>query len=134
MTDKLIIDATNTQLGRLASHTAKQALLGKSLIIVNCNDAIISGRKSTIIDEYKQTRSRSSSSLKGPHFPKSPERIVKRTIRGMLSYKQTRGSQALKRILCYNTTPKEYEGSQTTNLKFPIATKTIKLKELSNVI
>jgi large subunit ribosomal protein L13 len=43
--------------------------------------------------------------LIGPYYPRMPERIVKRTIRGMLSYKNTRGKEAFARIKCYCGTP-----------------------------
>ena len=36
MTEKLIIDANNAVMGRLASYVAKQAMLGKEIVIVNC--------------------------------------------------------------------------------------------------
>lgn len=109
MTIKIIIDATNATLGRLSSYAAKQSLLGKEVIIVNCDNAIITGDQRMVINEYKEKRSKGGHSLKGPHFPKEPQKLVKRTIRGMLSYKQGRGLAALKRILCYNKVPQEYE-------------------------
>jgi large subunit ribosomal protein L13 len=40
-----IINAEDTILGRLASYIAKEALKGESFIILNCEKAIISGRK-----------------------------------------------------------------------------------------
>jgi len=134
MENKIIIDAANTILGRLASYAAKQALFGKSIIIVNCNLAILSGSKSMVINQYKEERAKGSTSLKGPHFPKDPERLVKRTIRGMLSYKQERGRSAFKRIMCYNDVPAEYADSQKIALAKTLKFKTITLKELSQRI
>jgi len=131
---KIVIDANNAILGRLASYAAKQALLGKEIVIVNCNDAVITGKKSSIVSEYMVARARGGSSLKGPFFPKSPERILKRTIRGMLSYKQGRGREALKRIICYNATPAEYEEAKKIIAGKEKNIKTIKLSELSKVI
>jgi len=134
MIQKIIIDATNSPLGRLASFSAKQALLGNSIVIVNCNSAIISGRKSSIIGEYKEARARGGSALKGPNFPKNPERIVKRTIRGMLSYKEGRGHDAFKKIICYNDIPKEYENIDKISLQKIFNIKTMTLRELSERI
>lgn len=134
MENKIVIDATNAPLGRIASFAAKQALFGKSIIILNCNSAIISGRKTSIIDEYKLTRSRGGTSLKGPHFPKNPERIMKRTIRGMLPYKTGRGSAAFKKIMCYNGSPAEYENSDKISLQRTLKIKTLSLQELSEKI
>ena len=135
--EKIIIDATNSSLGRLASHAAKQALLGKSITIVNCNNAVISGKKGFILENYKKKRSmkhHGAPALKGPHFPRSPEKIMKRTIRGMLPYKKGHGINAFKRVICYNNTPIEYENSSKLSLQKTFNIKTIKLKELSELI
>ena len=132
----IIIDATNAILGRLASFAAKQALLGKTIAIVNCNDAVVSGRRANILKEYQIARARGGSIMKGPNFPHIPERLVKRTIRGMLKYKQQRGADALDRVICYNKLPKEYESSKKTSLEMrkEIKAKTIKLSELGKLI
>ena len=131
---KIIIDAANSPLGRLASFSAKQALLGKEIIILNCEAAVISGMKPSIISKYKQARTRGGSARKGPNFPKIPERLVKRTIRGMLSYKEGRGRDAMKKIMCYNNTPKEYENAEKISLQKIFNVKTMALKELSEKI
>ena len=131
--EKIIIDAEDAPLGRVASYAAKQSLLGRSIIILNCNKAVVSGRRATTLSEYKQARARRSSSLKGPNFPRSPERIMKRTVRGMLSYTKRRGNAALKRIICHNESPAEYDESK--KIKFPKILKAkITLRELSNIL
>jgi large subunit ribosomal protein L13 len=126
----LIIDATDAVLGRLASVAAKQSLMGKTVAIVNCNAAVITGRRQSIIKEYYEKRSRGGASQKGPFYPKEPYRIVKRTIRGMLSYKQGRGLAALKRIRCFNDTPKEYEETAKMKAGKPKTTTTLTLQKL----
>jgi len=132
--NKIIIDGKNAILGRLASYVAKQAMLGKEIAIVNCDEVVVSGKPRSVIGEYDEMRKKGGSSLQGPFFPKSPERIVKRTIRGMLSYKQGRGLAALKRVKCYNDTPEEFgEGKKIVAGKEK-KIKTIKLKELSKEI
>jgi len=52
----LVIDAKNATLGRLASYSAKRALMGKTIAIVNCNEALVVGKPKMIINEYKETR------------------------------------------------------------------------------
>lgn len=108
MNNEIVIDAHNALLGRLASYAAKQALLGKSVIIVHCNEAVISGRERFIIESYKQKRARGGSAQKGPYFPRASERIVKRTIRGMLPHHQGRGIEALRRVRCFDALPESY--------------------------
>ena len=46
--------------------------------------------------------------MKGPFFPTTTERIMKRTIKGMLP-KSARGEKILKNIKCHASIPKEYE-------------------------
>lgn len=107
--EEIIIDATNATLGRLASYSAKQALLGKRVIILNSEKAIITGRKKFIIEKYQTRRRRGGTAMKGPLISKLPEKIVKRAIRGMLNYKEGRGREAFKRILCFKGIPEKYK-------------------------
>lgn len=108
--EEIIIDATDATLGRLASYAAKQSLLGRKIIILNSEKAVITGRKKFTIAKYNEKKKRGGSSQRGPFFPKQPEIILKRTIRGMLpDYRRGRGREALKRILCYRGVPNEYK-------------------------
>lgn len=134
MNTQIVIDASNMVLGRLASYAAKQALLGKSVIIVNCDNAVLTGSKANVIAEYEDIRKKGGASLRGPFFPKHPDRMVKRTVRGMLSYKQGRGEAALQRVICYNNTPKEFEAAKKINFTSEKKTTTTKLVDLSEYI
>ncbi|MEK6846568.1 MAG: 50S ribosomal protein L13 [Nanoarchaeota archaeon] len=125
-----IIDGEHAVLGRLASYAAKQALLGNKVVVVNCDKVVISGRRLQIISDYKITRARGGHSQKGPIFPTTPAKIVKRTIRGMLSYKDGRGASAFKRIKCYEKIPKEFNEANKENISVS-AHGNINLKELS---
>jgi len=110
MEKEIIIDATNATLGRLASYVAKQALRGKKVIILNSERAIITGRKKFTVENYQEKKQRGGSSQKGPFFPKVPEKIMKRTIRGMLpNYRRGKGREAFKRILCYKGVSNQYK-------------------------
>jgi large subunit ribosomal protein L13 len=105
-----VIDGKGAILGRLASYAAKEALKGEEIVILNCEQVIISGNKSSIKANFEKKRSRVGSSQKGPKHIKTSERIVKRTIRGMLpEHRFGRGRSAFKRIKCYNKVPKEFE-------------------------
>lgn len=107
---KRVIDATNARVGRLATVVAKSALLGDEIAIVNCESAIISGTKQTIQAKWKQ-RMQWGQPTKGPHFPRLPDRFVRRMIRGMLPYKQPKGRDAYKRIMCYLGVPEEFKNA-----------------------
>jgi large subunit ribosomal protein L13 len=115
MTDnEIILDATNSALGRLASFAAKQALLGNKIIIVNSEKAIILGNQKDIIKDFIKKGQRGG--VKGPFHPSKSEGVLKRAIRGMLSYKKGRGSDAFKRIFCYRGVPEKYAESKKLNI------------------
>lgn len=103
MTEK-IIDAKNSILGRLTTTVTQEALKGKTVHVLNCNDVVVTGDKEEIINDYRQRRERGAP-YTGPHYPTTPKGIVKRTMRGMLPHEKHRGIQALKRIRCHNTAP-----------------------------
>ncbi|MAG07295.1 50S ribosomal protein L13 [Candidatus Pacearchaeota archaeon] len=132
--EEIVIDGKNATLGRLASYTAKQVLLGKKIVIINSNEIIITGKKKDILSKYQVMINKGGSSLKGPKIIRSPERIMKRTIRGMLSHKQNRGSEALKRVICYNDTPEKYSEAKKIRAGKEKKTKFVTLKELSSLL
>lgn len=104
----IVIDGKNTVLGRLASFAAKESLKGQEVSVVNCDQVIITGNKTTTEKEFKIKRSRVGHSQKGPKHHANSEKIVKRSIRGMLpNHREGRGKQALERIKCYVGIPKE---------------------------
>lgn len=112
----MIIDATDLILGRFATVIAKKALLGEKINVVNCEKAIISGSKRKIIEDYKQKRERRTI-RRGPFFPKTADRLVRRTIRGMLPYKQKKGSEAFKRVMCYIGVPEKLSKEKAETIK-----------------
>jgi len=111
-----IIDASGATLGRLSTNAAKRLLNGEEIAIVNTEKAIISGKKSAIKNRYKQKRE-VGTYRKGPFFPRTPERIVKRTVRGMIPYQTPHGRAAFKRLKCYVGIPREFEGKKTESIK-----------------
>lgn len=104
-------------LGRAASRIAKDALLGEEVIVINCEKAIISGKKSNTIQVQKQRRERSGYPLKSGHISRLPERFVRRTVRGMLPWKQSRGKEAFRRVKCFRGIPSEFARQEQTILK-----------------
>ncbi len=108
---ELIIDAKEAILGRVAAYAAKQALLGKTVKVVNAEKAVVSGTKRTTISEAKRKKAMGVP-RKGPFYSKLPDRYVRRVIRGMLPYKQPRGRAAYERILCYIGDPQTIEGER----------------------
>ena len=108
----MIIDATDLIIGRMATVVAKKALLGEKVDIINCEKALISGSKKDVLAKFKARRERGQPT-KGPFIPRRPDMLVKRTIRGMLPYKQEKGLKAFKRIKCYLGVPEGMEKAET---------------------
>lgn len=112
----IIIDADGATLGRLCTNAAKNLLNGEEIAIVNSEKAIISGKKSMIKKHYKQKRE-VGTYRKGPFFPRMPDRIVKRSIRGMIPYQTPHGRAAFKRLKCYIGIPREFEDEKFEKIK-----------------
>jgi large subunit ribosomal protein L13 len=126
----MIIDASNLLLGRLAATAAKKALLGEKIDIVNCEKAVISGNKDQILQRFKQKRDMGIP-LKGPYPPRMPDRMVRRTIRGMLPYKQEKGRSAFERVMCYIGIPEKFKDKKMETVKEADVEKMPNLKYVS---
>ncbi|NOZ76980.1 MAG: 50S ribosomal protein L13 [Euryarchaeota archaeon] len=134
-----VIDATDLILGRMASSIAADLMRGEKVAVVNAEECIITGRKRDIINRYKERRQRKSlvnPARHGPFFPRRPEGIIRRAVRGMVPYKKANGKKAYKNLRVYLGVPEELagaekltvEGAHLSKLKVP---KYIKLKDLS---
>jgi len=111
-----VIDANNLILGRMASLVAQRLLNGEEINIINAERAIISGRKDTTFERYKAYVDRGSREF-GPRFPRRPDQIVARTIRGMIPHKKMTGREAYKRLKVYIGVPPELSKEQTSTLE-----------------
>jgi large subunit ribosomal protein L13 len=103
------LDGQNCVLGRLASHVAKRLLEGEVITICNAEKILIIGDPRKTTNEYAERlgiRTRSNP-LKGPFHPRTPEGLVRKTIRGMLPRKKARGKEAYKRLRVYVGIPSE---------------------------
>lgn len=134
----IVIDAKNKILGRIGTFVAKKALLGETIKIINCGDAVLTGDRKKILAEYKRKRDMGTHST-GPFHHRMPERIVKRSIRGMLPYKQEKGLTAFKRIMCYRGVPEELKDTKLTEIPGAdvskvVYAKNIKIKEISKFL
>lgn len=112
----VVIDAEGATLGRLGTNVAKRLLNGEVIAVVNSEKAIISGKKDMIKKRYQQKRD-VGTYRKGPFFPRTPERIVKRTIRGMIPYQKPQGREAYKRLKCYIGLPDEFKNEKMEKIE-----------------
>ena len=125
----IIIDAKGLVLGRMASIIAKRLLQGETIMVVNAEKAVISGKKQSRVKAAK-TFLEVGHPKKGPFHPRRPDRIVRRTIRGMLPWRKPKGKQAYKRLRVFIEVPEELKGKgmqtipevSADNLKCPYTT------------
>ncbi|MDG6224679.1 MAG: 50S ribosomal protein L13 [Candidatus Thermoplasmatota archaeon] len=108
-----VIDATGLILGRLSSSVARTLLNDekREIAIVNAEKCIVSGSRKRLMTQFLD-RMELNHPRKGPHYPRMPDKIIKRTIRGMLPYQQQRGRDALKRVKVYIGVPSEFKSSK----------------------
>jgi large subunit ribosomal protein L13 len=143
----LVYDATDKVLGRLASHVAKELLSARKagsplrVIVVNAEHAIVSGPKSTVFADY-DFKYKLNHPRKGPFFPRMPDQIMKRTVRGMLPYqKNSSGRNAVRDLRVLIGQPANLSGEElpdghawgdTTHLNRPLPLKFVRLGEISS--
>ncbi|MCK4429460.1 MAG: 50S ribosomal protein L13 [Candidatus Aenigmarchaeota archaeon] len=106
-----VINAEGYILGRLATEVAVKALKGEEITIVNAEKAVISGRREVIFKRYLERRQRGTPQH-GPFFPSSSDMIVRRAIRGMVSYKTERGREAYGKVNVISGIPEEYKNKE----------------------
>ena len=111
----VLIDAKHTLLGRVCSIAAKQALLGHTVEVVNCEEAVVSGTKFNILEHYERRLDRKAPN-KGPFLYRRPDMFVRRTIRGMLPWKRSRGREAYKLVKCHLGFPEELKKEKPMNV------------------
>jgi large subunit ribosomal protein L13 len=101
-----VIDASGLIVGRMASIIAKRLLLGESIIVVNAEKAVISGRRLSRVKEAKKFLEVGHPG-KGPFHPRRPDQIIRKTIRGMLPRRLPKGQAALRRLRVFLGLPEE---------------------------
>jgi len=120
----VVVDAKDCILGRVASEVAQQVLDGDRVAVVNAENAVITGNPESTMETYRKRAEIGSDS--GPHYPKRPDRIFKRSIRGMLPYKEDHGREAFENVRVYLGNPYDEDGEvldgtsldRLSNIKF----------------
>ncbi|MDD4308499.1 MAG: 50S ribosomal protein L13 [Thermoplasmata archaeon] len=131
-----VIDGSEHIMGRLATYVAQQLLAGEEIYIVNAENLVITGRREQILKDYKERRDRGVSGPNrfGPYYPRMPDRLFKRTVRGMVPFDQPRGRTAIKRLKVYMGVPKEMKGVEFMKIEKALdrgATKKMRLGEVA---
>lgn len=134
----MIIDGTNAIVGRLCAKVAKAALNGETIDIVNAEKAVISGNPLTTRSKYSARRgmTQKANPEQANKWPRRPDMLLKRIVRGMLPKHSGRGKEALRRIKTHLGVPKEFEGKAVPfeYTSDALSGKFISLQELSENI
>ena len=140
-----VYNAEDKVLGRLASVVAKQLISATKagedtrVIIVNAEKAIVSGKRTSVLSDYRK-KYELNHARKGPFFPRMPDQILKRTVRGMLPYqKNSSGRNALRALRVEIGTPSDLSGDlpdgcewgDSTKIERPLPERFVRLGEIS---
>ncbi|MFB6122962.1 MAG: 50S ribosomal protein L13 [Haloferacaceae archaeon] len=99
----VVVDARDCIMGRVASEVAQRALDGERVAVVNAEAAVITGNEEDTMSTYRKRAELGSD--RGPYYPKRPDRIFKRAIRGMVPHKKQRGREAFENVRVYVGNP-----------------------------
>ncbi len=116
----VVVDASGLILGRMASRVAKMLLEGKKVVIVNAEKAVLSGEPKRVIDGYMRmfkVQTYRNPERQGIRRERSPQRIVKSAIKGMLPHRKPKGREALRRLKVYVGVPEEFQGLEKVSFK-----------------
>jgi len=127
----VVVDARDCILGRVASQVAERSLDGESVAVVNAEQAVITGGEDDIMSTFRKRAAVGSDS--GPATVKRPDRIFKRSIRGMLPHKSDRGREAFSNVRVYVDNPFDEDGEvlEGTSLDRLSNIKFLQLSEIS---
>ena len=110
-----VIDVSGLVVGRAASLIAQRLLKGETIVVVNAEKAVVTGSRAHVLAHYTAERARGSK-RSGPHSPRYPDRIFRRSVRGMLPHLKTRGKLAFARLEVHIGVPPSYSGQASETL------------------
>ena len=140
-----VFDADGLVLGRLASAAADLLIKAArdhrddKVVIVNAEKAIVTGSKVSVFNKY-QEKYKLNHARKGPFFPRMPDMILKRTVRGMLPYQaKSSGRRALRNLRVEigcpshlsGDLPEGHEAGDDSKIRRPLPQRFVRLGEIS---
>ena len=117
-----IYDASNQILGRMSSVIAKELLKGEKVVVVNCEKSVVSGNPKYKSALYLKKIHRGDIKH-GPFFPKTPDGIFRRTVRGMLPWHQAKGRNAFKNLKVFIGLPEQFKNKTLEKVELADANK-----------
>jgi large subunit ribosomal protein L13 len=121
-----LVNAEGLIVGRMCSKVAKRLLNGEEVIILNAEKAVFSGKKKSKVLEA-HIFLEVGAPVRGPFHYRRPDRFLRKTVRGMVPYKQPKGKNAYSRLKVFMGVPLElkdqqmitFEEASSANLKGP---------------
>merc|ERR1711862_561303 len=125
---EIIVDGRGHLVGRLASKAAKELLGGQKVVVVRCEQLVLSGslfRNKLNFHEFLRKACNTNPRRQFKHF-RSPSRMFWRSLRGMTPHKTSRGAAALQRLKVFEGIPYPYD--QRKRMVVPEALKVVRIK------
>merc|ERR1712010_93131 len=125
---EVVIDGRGHLVGRLASKVAKEILRGQRVVIVRCEELVLSGslfRNKLTFAEFLRKAINTNPRRGFKHY-RSPSRMFWRSVRGMTPHKTSRGKAALQRLKVFEGIPYPYD--QKKRMVVPEALKVVRVK------
>eukprot|EP00440_Ansanella_granifera_P023514 gb/GFBE01025535.1/.p1 GENE.gb/GFBE01025535.1/~~gb/GFBE01025535.1/.p1 ORF type:complete len:204 (+),score=57.88 gb/GFBE01025535.1/:1-612(+) len=127
---QVVVDCRGHLLGRLASVIAKEILNGQQVVLVRAEDVVISGslyrnklKYAAFKTKTMNTNPRHTGAIK---HPRSPAKILWRTVRGMVPHKTPRGGAAMDRLKSFEGIPHPYDRKK--RMVIPSCLKVLRLR------
>jgi large subunit ribosomal protein L13 len=111
-----LVNAEGLIVGRMCSKVAKLLLNGQEVIILNAEKSVFSGKRKSKVAEAKEFLDVGAPE-RGPFHYRRPDRFLRKTVRGMLPFKQPKGKSAYKRLKVFMDVPLELKGKETITFK-----------------
>ena len=117
--ETVVFDGAGAILGRLCTRCAKLALQGSEVVVVNVENAFISGGSEHIISRYAARRhmTQKANPENAAKWPRRPDYFFKAVMRGMVPKHSARGKNALSRIIAHIGVPAGIDVSKALKVK-----------------
>jgi large subunit ribosomal protein L13Ae len=127
-----IVDGRGHLVGRLASKVAHELLRGQKVVVVRCEQLVLSGslfRNKLNYHEFLRKACNTNPRRQFKHY-RSPSRMFWRIVRGMLPHKTAKGKAALQHLKVFEGIPSPYD--QKKRMVVPEALKVLRMKSHRN--
>ena len=121
----IYVDASGQIAGRMCSKVALELLSGKRVVVLNAENALISGRSGSVFRQWQARLEIYShvNPIYGPIHPRRPDNIVRRMVRGMVPKTKAKGKSAMSRLRVYMGVPEKFAGVKTSKFEDALATR-----------